>query len=334
MTTYDVHAHCIPEDLVDMLRVEGPDFGIEVVSDDKGESAVIAGRVRLAPFRSILGDTGARLAAMDFAGVDVQVISSWVDLTAYALEPELGAAYSRRVNRILADHASDHPDRFLALGTAPLQAPELAAEELRFAVEDLGMVGIEIATTIDDADLDRGGLDPFWATAEELGCMVLLHPCNPLPGVDLARYFLDNMVGRPAESTIAVAGLLFGGVLERFPDLNICVVHGGGFVPFQIGRMQRGYDAASKRTRENISTPPKDLALRLYYDTVLHDPTALRFLVDQVGAERVMMGTDYPFEMGDPEPVRTVDSIPGLTEEERERILGGNFARILQGMGR
>jgi aminocarboxymuconate-semialdehyde decarboxylase len=271
---------------------------------------------------------------MDATGVEVQVISSWVDLTAYALEPKRGAAYSRRVNRILADHAAEHPDRLLALGTVPLQGPEQAAEELRFAVEELGMVGVEIATTIDDADLDRAGLDPFWEAAESLGCMVLLHPCNPLPGVDLSRYFLDNMVGRPAESTIAIAGLLFGGVLERFPDVKICVVHGGGFLPFQIGRMQRGFVAAPQRTAENISAPPLELALRLYYDTVLHDPKALRFLIDQVGTDRVMMGSDYPFEMGDPEPVKTVESIPGLDDDQRDLILGGNLEQILKGMGR
>jgi aminocarboxymuconate-semialdehyde decarboxylase len=334
LTKYDVHAHCIPEELLDMLRADGPEYGIEVVADDRGDYAVIAGRVRLAPFRSILGDTEARLAAMDAGGVDVQVISSWVDLTAYALEPERGAAYSRRVNRILADHAAQHPDRFLALGTVPLQGPEAAAEELRFAVENLGMVGVEIATTIADADLDRAGLDPFWEAADQLGCFVLLHPCNPLPGVDLARYFLDNMVGRPAESTIAIAGLLFGGVLERFPGVKICLCHGGGFVPYQIGRMDRGYAAVPSRTRENISTPPSELARRLYYDTVLHNPKALAFLVDQVGVDRVLMGSDYPFEMGDPEPVETVETIPGLDKGQRDMILGGNFTSILEGMRR
>jgi aminocarboxymuconate-semialdehyde decarboxylase len=334
LTTYDVHAHCIPDDLVDLLRADGPRFGIEVVTDDRGESAVIAGRVRLAPFRSILGDTGARLAAMDATGVDVQVLSSWVDLTAYALEPAQGAAYSRRVNQILSEHAAEHPGRFLALGTVPLQSPERAAEELHFAIEELGHVGVEIATTVDDVDLDRAGLDPFWEAAEDLGCLVLLHPCNPLPGVDLGRYFLDNIVGRAAESTIAVAGLLFGGVLERFPDLQLCVVHGGGFVPFQIGRMQRGYDAVPKRTREHISTPPAELARRILYDTVLHDSKALAFLVEQVGSDRVLMGSDYPFEMGDPEPVRTVKDIPGLSEEQRRMITGENFERIRAGIRR
>lgn len=334
MTTYDVHAHCIPEDLLDLLRADGSRFGIEVVSDEKGESAVIAGRVRLAPFRPVLGDTEARLAAMDATGVDIQVLSSWVDLTAYALEPEQGAAYSRRFNQILADHAATHPERFLALGTVPLQSPDRAAEELHFAVEELGLVGVEIATTVDDTDLDRAGLDPFWEAAQRLGCLLLLHPCNPLPGVDLSRYFLDNIVGRPAESTIAVAQLIFSGVLERFPELKICVVHGGGFVPFQIGRMQRGYDAVPKRTAEHISTPPAELARRLYYDTVLHDSNALAFLVGQVGANRVVMGTDYPFEMGDPEPAHTVESISGLSEDERRLILGENLARILSGVRR
>lgn len=334
MTTYDVHAHCIPNDLLDLLRADGSRFGIEVVSDDKGESAVIAGRVRLMPFRPILGDTEARLAAMDAAGVDVQILSSWVDLTAYALEPEQGAAYSRRVNQILADHASAHPERFLVLGTIPLQSPNHAAEELHFAVEEFGMVGVEIATTVDETDLDRAGLDPFWEAAERLGCLVLLHPCNPLPGVDLSRYFLDNIVGRPAESTIAVAQLLFSGVLERFPGLKICVVHGGGFVPFQIGRMQRGYDAVPKRTAEHISTPPAELARRLYYDTVLHDTNALAFLVGQVGVDRVVLGTDYPFEMGDPDPVKTIESIPDLSDDQRRQILGENVAGLLAGFRR
>jgi aminocarboxymuconate-semialdehyde decarboxylase len=332
LTTYDVHAHCIPEDLLDLLRADGSRFGIEVASDERGESAVIAGRVRLAPFRPILGDTEARLAAMDATGVDVQVLSSWVDLTAYALEPEQGAAYSRRFNQILADHAGAYPDRFLALGTVPLQSPDRAAEELHIAVEELGLVGVEIATTVDETDLDQAGLDPFWEAAERLGCLVLLHPCNPLPGVELSRYFLDNIVGRPAESTIAVAQLLFSGVLERFPELKICVVHGGGFVPFQIGRMQRGYDAVPKRTAEHISTPPAELARRLYYDTVLHDSNALAFLVGQMGADRVVLGTDYPFEMGDPDPVATLNSIPGLSDDERRLILGDNLAGLLAGI--
>lgn len=327
--TYDVHAHFIPDDLIDLLRADGHRFGIEVITDEKGESALLDGRVRLPPFRAILGDMDARLAAMDATGVDTQIISSWVDLTAYALKPEMGASYSRRFNQIIADEAARHPGRLLGLGTIPLQSPGLAAEELRFAVEELGLVGVEIATTVDGIDLDQAGLDPFWEAAAALRCLVLIHPCNPLPGVDLKRNFLDNMIGRPTESTIAVAHLLFSGVIERHPDLVVCVVHGGGFIPYQVGRMQRGFDAVPHQTAGHITIPPEDLARRLFYDTVLHSPRALEYLVEWAGAEQVVMGTDYPFEMGDPEPVATVDSIPGLTDEQRALILGGNVARIL-----
>jgi aminocarboxymuconate-semialdehyde decarboxylase len=334
MTTFDIHAHCIPQGLIDLLREDGSRLGIEIANDGKGEYAVIGSRVRLAPFRPILSDMEARVQAMDDSGVDVQLISSWVDLTAYALEPEAGTEYSRRFNEILVDHAGEHLGRFRTLGTVPLQDPVAAAEELEYAVRELGMAGVQIATTVDGTDLDAAGLDPFWEAAEALRCPVVIHPCNPLPGVDLSRNFLDNLVGRPAESTIAVAHLLFGGTLERFPDLVICVVHGGGFVPYQMGRMQRGFDAVPQAAAQNISRPPSELARLLYYDTIVHDPAVLAFLVDHMGADHVVVGTDYPFPMGDSEPVETVNAVPGLSDEERQLILGDNVARLLEGIER
>lgn len=332
MTTYDVHAHCIPAALVDLLRDDGPRLGIELRDDGKGEYAVIRDRVQLQPFNPVLSDLDARLQAMDATGVDVQLLSGWIDLTAYALDSEAGAEYSRRFNEIIAAEAGRHPDRFIPLGTIPLQDPRRAAQELDYAVGNLGMAGVQIATTVAGTDLDQAGLDPFWEAAAGLGCLIVLHPCDPLPGVDLSRNFLDNMVGRPAESTIAVAHLLFSGVLERYPDLVICVVHGGGFLPYQLGRMQRGFDAMPRLAAQNISTPPAELARRLYYDTVLHDPSPLAFLVGHVGADHVVMGTDYPFPMGDPTPVKTVNAIPGLSAEQRQLILGDNVFRLLQGV--
>lgn len=328
--TYDVHAHCIPDDLLDFLRKEGGDLGIEIVSGERGESALLDGRQEIGPFRPVLGDMEARISQMDQTGVDVQFLSGWIDLTAYALPAEQGARYSRRFNEILAAEAARHPDRLLPLGTVPLQAPRAAAEELAHAVRDLGMVGVQIATTVDETDLDQAGLDPFWEAAAALRCPLVIHPCNPLAGVDLSRNFLDNMVGRPAESSIAVGHLLFSGVLERYPDLVVVLVHGGGFVPYQLGRMQRGYDAVPHMTARHLQTPPSELARRLYYDTVLHDPHALAFLVERMGADHVVMGTDYPFEMGDPEPVATVEGIPTLNDEQRRLILNGNVSRILE----
>lgn len=333
-TTYDVHAHCIPTALIDLLRADGARFGIEIADDGQDEYAVLAGRVRLAPFRPFLSDMEARLAKMDETGVDVQLISSWIDLSAYALEGQAGAEYSRRFNEILTEEAARHPDRLLALGTVPLQAPELAARELEHAVRDLGMAGAQIATTVDGTDLDQAGLDPFWEAAQDLRCLIVLHPCDPLPGVDLSRNFLDNTVGRPAESSIAVGHLLFSGALERYPGLIMCVVHGGGFVPYQLGRMQRGFDAVPKLAAGNLTRPPAELARLLYYDTVLHDPAPLAFLVSHMGADHVVMGTDYPFPMGDPTPADTVNAIPGLSDDQRQMILGSNVERLLAGINR
>lgn len=334
MTTYDVHAHCIPAALLELLRAEGPRLGIELRDDGAGEHAVIADRVRLPPFRPILSDLEARIRVMDESGVDVQLISGWIDLTAYALSEDAGKEYSRLFNEMLSEEAASHPDRFLPLGTVPLQSPARAAEELAYAVRDLGMAGVQIATTVDGTDLDEAGLDPFWEAAEDLRCLVVLHPCDPLPGVDLSRNFLDNMIGRPAETSISVGHLLFGGTLERFPGLVICVVHGGGFIPYQVGRLQRGFDAVPQQAARNITKPPTELARLLYYDTVLHDPAPLAYLVGRVGADHVVMGSDYPFPMGDPRPVDTVRSIPGLSDEQRQQILGGNVIGLIEGVRR
>lgn len=334
MTTYDVHAHCIPPPLIGMLRSEGSAFGIEVVDGGRGPVIALPNGDAIGPLRGVLGDMDARIAAMDGTGVDVQLISGWIDLTAYALGAAEGAAYARRFNRLLADEVASHPDRLLALGTVPLQSPERAAEELYFAVQELGMVGVEIATTVGPTDLERAALDPFWQAADELRCLVLVHPCNPLSGIDLGLHMMDNMVGRPAESSIAIGHLIFGGILERHPDLVACVVHGGGFIPYQLGRMERGYAAAPAKTADVISTPPAELARRLYYDTVLHDPQALAFMIERIGAGHVVMGSDYPFEMGDPDPMATVQSIPGLSDEDRQLIITGNVARLLDGIRR
>lgn len=325
---FDVHSHCIPAEAVTWMERHGPQVGIEVTPAGSGNAVVFAGRYRTAPLRVELTDPQLRIETMDRTGVDVQVLASWVDLTGYQLDPAQGLRWSRVLNEALAGEAARAPDRFLAIGSVPLQDPAAAAEELRRATTELGMVGVEIATTVDQGSLDLAGLDEFWAAAEELGSFVLLHPMAPLPGVDLDRYFMDNMIGRPAESTVAFAGLLFSGVFERFPGLTMCVVHGGGFVPFQIGRMDQGYRQKPGLVGKHLTMPPLEYLRRnVYVDTVLNQPAVLRFLVDLLGADRILVGTDYPFEMGDLDPVAFVRSA-GLSQPDVDAILSGNATRI------
>jgi aminocarboxymuconate-semialdehyde decarboxylase len=281
------------------------------------------------PIRDDLVDFEARLGAMDAAGIEIQVLSSWVDLTAYGLDAAKGERWSRRVNEALAAEAARDPDRLLALATVPLQQPELAAAELRYATAELGMVGVEIATRVAEVDLVSAELDPLWRAAAELGSLVLLHPMDPLPGIDLKRHFLDNLVGRPAETTLAIARLIMAGVFDSHSDLRVCVVHGGGFLPYQVGRLQRGWEAKPGLAATDLETAPMATIKRLYFDTIVHNPQALRYLIDLVGADRITLGTDYPFEAGDPDPIGTVDAVPDLTDEERAWIVSGTAGLLL-----
>lgn len=326
---YDVHAHCIPPMVLDALDAQEHDLGVEIATIDDRRRLVIGGTPAHMPLHPGLSDLDARLAAMNAAGVDVQLLSSWIDLTAYALPVAQGARLARLFNESVAAMVAATPRRFRGLCTVPLQAPERAAEELRHAVTRLGMVGVEIGTTVDGRELDDRDLDPFWAAAADLRCLVLLHPLQALAGRGVRRHFLSNMIGNPAETTIAVGHLVFGGVLERFPDLRICAVHGGGFVPYQAGRMGRGYVGRPDLTATALTEPPRASLARLYFDTVLHDPMALDALVAFAGADRVLLGSDYPFEMGDPDPVTTVSTIPGLDDDARERIVRGNVERLI-----
>jgi aminocarboxymuconate-semialdehyde decarboxylase len=258
----------------------------------------------------------------------VQVLSSWIDLTAYALPGERGARYARMFNEALAGVAATHPDRFRALCTVPLQSPAAAAAELRYAVSQLGMVGVEIATTVAGRELDGPELEPFWSAAEELRCLVLLHPCASLHGRGVSRYFLGNLVGNPAETTIALGHLVFGGVFERHPGLRLCAVHGGGFAPYQIGRWDHAFYRNARGAAAHLTRPPSHWVTRLYHDTVLHSPRSLRMLIDLVGPGQVVMGSDYPFEMGDADPLATIAAVPGLSEQDRQLVLSGNLARL------
>jgi len=325
----DLHAHSVPAELIDLLRVEGKALGIEVAEDGKGVTALLDGRRQVGPIRTDLSDMSLRLQTMDKTGVDIQVLSGWIDLTGYELALEAGATYARRFNEAMAAEVSAHPDRFMMLATLPLQDGELSAIELEYAVTKLGAVGVEIATTVDGIALTDAGLDAFWAKADELRCIVLLHPHMPLMGIDLTANLLHNMVGRPLESTIAVGRLMVAGVLDRYPNLTMCLVHGGGALPYQIGRIQRGYDALTHVVATEMKSTPLELLAKMYFDTVVFTASSLRFLIDFAGVDHVVLGSDYPFPMGDLDPIATLDTVPDLTPDERAAILEGNVKRLI-----
>lgn len=326
---YDVHAHCIPAEFRTWLERRGDAVDAALVDSARGPQVRFADKVTTGPLREDLTDYEGRVADLDRMGIDVQVLSGWIDLTGYELSSPAAAEYSNAHNEALAGEAARAPDRFRTLGTVPLQDPDAAIAVLERAMGELGMKGVEIATTIDSRYPHRWeGLDGFWEAAQDLGAFVLLHPMRPLTGVDLDAFFMSNSVGRPAESTIALSGLILTGVFERFPELRLCVVHGGGFAPFQIGRLDKAYGQKPGLVGKHIAKAPSEYLRSLYVDTVVHDPAALRYLVDYMGADRVLLGTDYPFEMGDQDPVGFVGSVPGLSTADVAAITGGTAAAM------
>lgn len=327
--TVDVHAHCIPPAFRDWLERSGPAHGAELLETAKGACVRFNGEFTSGPMRDTLGDMDRRIAEMDRMGIEVQLLAGWIDLTGYDLDGRDGLSYSRAQNDCLAEEAAREQSRLRPVATLPLQDAAAAAKELERAVTELGMVGAQVATTVGPKWIDQAGLDEVWETAEALGTLVILHPMAPLSGMSLDRYFMDNSVGRPAETTIALAGLIYSGVFDRFPGLLMCAVHGGGFAPFQIGRLDRGYQTKPELAARHAARLPSEYLSMLYVDTVVHDPRVLRFLVDTLGADHVLMGTDYPFEMGDDDPVALVETVAGLEPSQREAILSGNARRLL-----
>jgi aminocarboxymuconate-semialdehyde decarboxylase len=327
---HDVHAHCIPPSFRDWLQRSGPGHGVELADTPRGTCARFNDGFESGPLRDSLGDLSQRIQDMDRMGVDVQMLAGWIDLTGYDLAPNDGISYARAQNDCLAEEAANASSRLRPVATLPLQDPAAAVKELERAMGDLGMVGAQVATTVGPDWIDRAGLDEVWEAADALGAFIILHPMAPLTGVTLDRYFMDNSVGRPAETTIALAGLIYSGVFDRFPNLMICAVHGGGFVPFQVGRLDRAYEVKPDLAGKQAERLPSEYLRRIFVDTVVHNPRVLRFLIDTMGADRLLLGSDYPFEMGDDDPVALVDSVPGITPAERESILTGN-ARMLFG---
>jgi aminocarboxymuconate-semialdehyde decarboxylase len=269
-----------------------------------------------------------RLADMDHMGIDIQAISPSPRQTYYALDPELGLATAQAVNDNLADIVGRHPARFTALGTVPFQAPEPAIRELERLKTSLGFRGIEIATNVAGEDLSADRFRPIFRRIEELGLLVFMHPTGFTEARRFADHYLTNVIGNPLDSTVAVHHLIFGGVLADHPNLKLVVAHGGGYLPAYSGRIDH---AASARPDccERIARMPTDYLKRLYFDTIVYTRRQLEYLVEQYGADHVLMGTDYPADMGEVDPIGFIENARGLDDHERRAILGGNAARLL-----
>jgi len=326
----DMHAHIVPPAFLKAIETSGrPGFSL-ARDKEGGRRLTLGGKPMQNPIMAAMDSMEIRQKTMAEQGVAAQIVSPWIALIPNPLEEEDAGWLASLFNDCLAETVAAHPDILLGIGSVPLRFPERAARMLRRMVETQGLIGAEINTTLGpDRFLDDPALDPFWAEAEGLGALIMIHPSLGGSGKQYESYYLNNLIHNPVETAVAGAHLIFGGVLERFPALRICLVHGGGMLPYDIGRLRRGHKMR-KETQVTMKGSIDDSYNRFLFDTVTHSASALRFLVQEVGAERVFLGSDYPFDMADPDPVATVRAATFPAAEE-EAILSGNLGRLFGG---
>ena len=270
-----------------------------------------------------------RIADMDSIGVDVQVVSTNVAFYKYDQDVDTTVAIATDCNDEVHQMTLDYPERLSGLATLPMQDVRAAIAELERAMTTLGLKGAMINDHVNGRTYDDPAFLPFWRAAEQMGAVLLIHQANPTmvaPRID--RYHLPNTIGNLAERAVTFASFVFGGVMDQCPDLKVCLAHGGGYTCFGAGRMDRGW-LVRREARVNITQPPSEYLDRFYYDCLTHSEPALRMLIDTVGIDRVVLGTDWPADMMIDWPVGWVMGLPSLTQDEKEAILWKNLEKLL-----
>ena len=328
--TIDTHTHVLADATIKLLQKEIPRLDLKLTPYDADNAVVEVAGVPYRPFPRGGHDIARRLADMDGAEVDMHVLSAAPQTWLYGQEAAVGIAGAAIQNDEIARLVQERPDRFAGIATLPMQAPQQAAAELRRAMTKLGLHGAMIGSNIGGKNLDDPSFEPLWAAAAELDAFMMIHPGNVAGADRLRAYYLGNLIGNPLDTTIAAACLIFGGVLERYPRLNFVMVHGGGFIPYQGARWVHGWEVRPE-PKVHLKHSPEPYLDRFLYDTILHSKTACEFLISSVGADRVFLGSDYPYDMGMMDCVRHVRSLD-IPAADRDTILGGHAASLL-GLG-
>jgi len=340
----DIHTHILPRQWPDLDKKFGyPGFVRLEHCDDCSARMMIGGRV----FREITDNVWnpeRRIEEMDSVGVSMQVLSTVPVMFSYWAKPRDALELCRILNDHIAEVVRANPKRFVGLGTIPLQDVDLAAQELQRCERELGLRGVEIGTHVDPNDychgpdcrnLDHPSLDVVWRIAQDLNAAVFVHPWDMMGKERMPKYWLPWLVGMPAESSLAICSMMFGGVFERFPKLRVAFAHGGGAFPGTIGRIEHGFHVRPDLVAiDNETEPRKYLAndktpARFYVDSLVHDADALNLLLKLFGAERVALGSDYPFPLGEAEPGKLIESMGELSAKDKAQLLSETAREFL-----
>ncbi len=327
--TVDIHSHVQVPAAADYAKPYlTPDPGSSVYT----EETRILTRKQAEDRTPNLIDLAMRMRDFDAMGVDAQVISPAPAQCYYNISAEAGIEAARMVNDGIAEIAAKAPRRIpAAMGSVPLQAGgEAAAEELEYAIKTLGFKGVEVLAHVGDLELSDPSFEPFWAKAEALEAVVFIHPAGFTEPRRFSRFYFNNVIGNPLDTTMALHHLIFDGVLERYPDLKIIASHGGGYLPAYSGRIDHAWGARSD-AHGSLRKPPSFYLKKIYLDTIVFTPDQLEALVKLFGVEKILLGTDYPYDMGEYDPIGHIASVASFSDADRAAIAGGN-AKALFGL--
>jgi aminocarboxymuconate-semialdehyde decarboxylase len=328
--TIDLHTHVLPERWPDLRERYGATGFVQLEHDEgRGTARMMRDGQCFRVVQENLWSPERRLEECDRHGVDVQVLSTVPVMFSYWARPEHALDLSRLLNDHLASIVARWPRRFVGLGTVPLQDPDSAIGELERAVRELGLLGVQIGSHVNDWNLDRPELFPVFRRAAELGAAVFVHPWDMLGKERMAKYWLPWLVGMTTETTLAICSLTFGGVLEQLPALRVAFAHGGGSFPGTLGRLDHGFRVRPDLVATDNPHPPSAYLGRMWVDSLVHDPDALRRLIRLFGARRVCLGTDYPFPLGEAVPGALIDSLDELCDEDRATLRSGAALEFL-----
>ncbi|KAM4698181.1 2-amino-3-carboxymuconate-6-semialdehyde decarboxylase [Rhinophrynus dorsalis] len=320
----DIHSHILPKTWPDLKQKYGYGGWIQMQHDCKGEAKMLKEGNIFRVVQSNCWDPEVRLQEMDQTGVTVQALSTVPVMFSYWAKPQDTLDLSCFLNNDLAATVQKHPKRFVGLGTLPMQCPELAVQEMRRCVKELGFPGVQIGSHINQWDLNAPELYPVYAAAEELQCSIFVHPWDMSLDGRMSKYWLPWLVGMPAETTTAICSMIFGGIFERFPKLKVCFAHGGGAFPYTIGRINHGFNVRPDLCAVDNSEAPEKYLGTFYTDSLVHDPQALKLLVDIIGKDKVLLGTDYPFPLGEHAPGQLIESMDCFDKELKDKLLAEN----------
>jgi aminocarboxymuconate-semialdehyde decarboxylase len=326
----DVHAHGIPRAVLDDIRRNGDRYGgMSVADSDHGPVVSMPGGKKLRPLAAKMLDFDERVRWLDDHAMHGQIVSPWLDLQGYDLEPAAAGEWCKVLNDGLAEACAASGGRLIPLGTLPFGNALATVKELRRLVEELRVPGAMLSTNPGSTALYDPSLDETWSAAEDLGAVIVLHP----PTIGPASHIPDsgefgNLWHRLIDTTLVASRLILNGVLDRHPRLRLVLVHGGGFLPFQTGRFDRHYAIGGHPDATMAKGAPSDYLRSFYYDTCVMEPAAIRLLCELAGADRVVLGSDYPFPIGDPDPVKSVQAA-GLSDADKGLILSDNPKALL-----